>query len=274
LVYLLCAAAAAAAVLAGCAAAARDQRPGGRMLRLALPMRGGYAPEYTILCMEARGPEGARMVELMAKGLKNLRGLDPNLVRVERKGDTARLYYGRYRGVPDKRIDQFVPPPKAREDMRLIRNLASGTARPFLFATIVEIPPPDVGPPEWDLRNAPGVYTLQICYCIDKPGWPNRKEVAVAICKALREEGEEAWYWHGPKASVVTVGHFDESAIVRMPDGTIRYSDEVHALQNKREEFKYNTENGQIVYRIIGGRRIAAPSVLIEIPRNGSDQSK
>jgi len=264
-------AAAAWLTLAGCAPRPTAQQAEGFRVRLPLISR-GYAPSYTILCMTMRGAEGARTVELLAQSLRNVKGLDAKQVRTDSRGDMHRLFYGTYRGVPHKLTDQFAPPAEAKRDLALIRSLVTGQVQPFLLARIVEMPTPDVGPPEWNLKNAPGIYTLQICYCFDKPDLPNRKEVAVAICRALRKEGEEAWYFHGDRISIVTVGHFGESALIRTPDGKVRYSDAVIRLQNKREEFKYNTECLRKVYRIVGGKRIAAPSVLIRIPRESTDE--
>jgi hypothetical protein len=95
----------------------------------------------------------------------------------------------------------------------------------------------------------------------------------VEICNALREQGEEAWYLHDDRISVVTVGHFDESAVEKDPEGKpVRYGPAVQALQNKREEFKYNTECFQKVVHVIGNQRITAPSVLIEIPREKKNE--
>jgi hypothetical protein len=243
---------------------------GGRLGGLKLPGLGGgsYATIYTIQCMESLGPDGARMVELMAKGLRNVQGLDARLVQTETAGAISRLYYGAYKGEARKEADQFVPPQAARDDLAMIRSMVSGQMQPFQLATIVEMPTPDPGPPEWNLKNAPGVYSLQITYCFDKPGLPNHKEVAVEICKALRQQGEEAWYLHNERVSVVTVGHFDESAIETNAQGQpVRYSPAVAALQNKREEFKYNTECLRKVVHVMGGKRIAASSVLIRIPK-------
>ncbi len=245
-----------------------DTKTKGSGLKLPSLIGGSYATTFTIQCMEAAGPDGARMVDLMAKGLRNVQGLDANLVQVQAKGKSNRLYYGAYKGVPRKESDEFVAPDKARQDLTLIRSMASGQAQPFQLARIVEAPTPDPGPAEWNLKTAAGLYTLQITYVFDKPGLPNHKEVAVEICKALRQEGEEAWYLHDDRISVVTVGHFDESALVKGPDGKVTgYSPAVIALQNKREEFKYNTECLRKVTHVIGKERIVAPSQLIQIPK-------
>jgi hypothetical protein len=270
-----------AAKPAGQTPARKDAGKPAALLKLPGFTGGDYATTFTILCMEAKGPDGARLVEQMAAGLRNVKGLDPKLVRVDSANQKHRLFYGACKGQVDKATDQFVAPPKAREELNLIRGMECtdtrlGTMRPFQLATIVDMPSPDPGPAEWDLRNAQGLYTLQICYCFDKPGLPNHKDVAVAICKALRERGEEAWYLHNDRVSVVTVGHFDASAVQKDADGKLSYSPAVIALQNKREEFKYNTENLQKVSRVIAGQRITSPSMLIYIrePANDSAGSK
>jgi hypothetical protein len=244
-------------------------RDGGGLFGLKLPTFGSdeYRTTFTIQCMEMQGGRRRALVEQWAEGLRHVAGLDAELVRVKHEPNKSLLYYGSYRGEVKPGSDQFVPPEKARQDLAMLRGLANGQMQPFQLAMIVEKPTPNPGPAEWDLHNAPGTYTLQITYCFDKPGLPNHKQVAVDICKALRDQGEEAWYYHpDERRSVVTVGHFDESAIEEGPDGNLRYSAEVLALQNKREEFKYNTECLRKVYRVIGENRLAAPSVLIEIP--------
>ncbi len=265
---------------AGCAsmnrdgASSPDGSAGGGLFGLKMPSFSSnrYATTFTILCMEVHGDSARRIVEQWASGLRHTQGLRPDLVQTQHEPGTSRLYYGAYRGQPNEASDQFRPPPQARQELALLRDMVNGSMQPFRLAMIVEKPTPNPGPPEWDLRNAPGKYTLQITYCFDKPGLPNHKQVAVDICKALRDQGEEAWYYHpDERRSVVTVGRFDESAVLTGPDGTARYSPAVVALQNKREEFKYNSECMRKVYRVIGGQRLAAPSVLIEIPRESTN---
>jgi hypothetical protein len=278
----------AAWLMAGCAAAPAGGKPArpssadsakaasGKTLGLKLPSLtgGSYATTFAILCMEAKGPDGARMIDRMAQSLRNVQGLDPKLVQTQTKGNVSRLYYGAYRGEARKDTDQFSPPEKARQDLALIRSMGTDrNGQPFQLASIAEAPTPDPGPAEWNLQNAPGLYTLQITYVFDKPGLPNHKDVVVEICKALREQGEEAWYLHGDRISVVTVGHFDESSIEKDAEGKpIGYGYAVRALQNKREEFKYNTECLRKVVRVIGNQRITAPSTLIQIPRESKNE--
>ena len=92
----------------------------------------------------------------------------------------------------------------------------------------------------------------------------------MAIVRQLRKEGEQAYYYHGPSNSLVCVGSFGESAIIEDPRRRSRqYSSQVIRYQNRREEFKYNTEWLQKVYtRRGGGPRLSEPSFLVPIPRD------
>ncbi len=91
----------------------------------------GYATVYTILCMETHGPDGARMVDQLAKGLRNVKGIDAKLVKVDGDGQKTLLYYGAYRGQVNKALDTFVAPQKAHDDINLIRGMTYRNMRPI-----------------------------------------------------------------------------------------------------------------------------------------------
>src|SRR5262249_18469567 len=128
-----------------------------------------------------------------------------------------------------------------RGDLDLIRGLAVGDKYPFFSARVRPKPIPDEGPPEWDLRNAKCVYTLNVGVTKATPTMENYKEAAVEWVKDLRERGFEAYYYHSPERplSSVCVGTFSEDALIVEPDGHRHYSDAVESLRAK-EEFKYN----------------------------------
>ena len=94
-------------------------------------------------------------------------------------------------------------------------------------------------------------------------------EGAVEIVKQLRREGVEAYYYHGPAKSIVTVGTFDESAMYDDPKlGQKRYNRDVLRLMHSREDFKYNTEWLQkVVKRRNDGPPVVQRSLLVAIPR-------
>jgi len=224
---------------------------------------------WTILCLEAGDPQRQANVEALADGLRRLKELDRSQVRVEHGPQVSRIYYGTYYGSTDRATGRWRLDPRCARDVRHIRSLSVGEAMPFLMAKPTPRPTAREDPPEWDLRNAAGMYTLQICYCINKPGFPDRREGAVAIVRQFRSEGEQAYYYHGSVKSLVCVGSFDGSAVIADGQGRYRYSEEVVELQNRREDFQFNTEWLQKVYRIgPDGQRSAAKSFLVEIPRD------
>ena len=224
---------------------------------------------WTILCLEASDQQHRTNTEALADGLRNCRQLDRAKVTVQHDSHVSRIYYGTYRNVPDKRTGSPRPEPRCAKDLRFIRSLAVGTGYPFIYARPMPAPTDQTGPPQWDLRRTHGVYSLQICYCNDKPGFPDRRQGALAIVRQLRQEGAEAYYYHGPLRSLVCVGIFDAAAVTETGTGIRRYRQDVIDLQNSREEFKYNTEWLQKVYRILPDRkRQVQYSFLVEIPRS------
>ena len=90
--------------------------------------------------------------------------------------------------------------------------------RLFNKAMVVPLPEKDVGPPEWDLKNARGVYSLLVAIFNNDPEkhYYGRKKIAVAYCKQLREQGFEAYYNHDASQSHVTIGVFPASAVARI----------------------------------------------------------
>ena len=111
-----------------------------------------------------------------------------------------------------------------------------------------------------DLRAAPeGTYfSLQIAR-FESEDNSVRKTQALAYTKQLRDEGSEAYYYHGPNMSVVTVGSFKDAVLrvgrvtkradgskrLVLPTPSTRYSPQVEALQKKHP---YHLLNGRKLY--------------------------
>ncbi len=88
------------------------------------------------------------------------------------------------------------------------------TPPPFLFAIIVPDPSLSPGEPQWDLRHARGAYTVMVeVYFDPEEGRILRRHAAAQRAAELREQGVEAYYFHGHKNSIVTVGLFPENSI-------------------------------------------------------------
>jgi len=84
----------------------------------------------------------------------------------------------------------------------------------FAMAKIVPAPGLDMGPPEWMLTNdTPEVrYTLVVAQFYSQVGYREPEKYAVEYCTQLRNRGYEAFLYHTPAKSYVTLGDFPESA--------------------------------------------------------------
>ena len=84
----------------------------------------------------------------------------------------------------------------------------------FALGKIVPALGIDMGPPEWMLaNNTPDVrYTLVVAEFFSQPGYREPEKYAVEYCTQLRDEGYEAFLYHTPAKSYVTIGNFPESS--------------------------------------------------------------
>jgi hypothetical protein len=168
---------------------------------------------WTILCSEIGGPghvEQAR--QLKAQLIKSTGMRDWHLLHRE---EGTMLYYGYYKSYTD---------PKAKADRAKIDAMTNQQGdRPFRLATLTPLDAADPnGPAEWNLANAKGYWTLQIAAYKDSP---ERKQYAVDAVRTAREQGVEAYYYHGESMSLVCVGTWPREA-VRLADEGIRAGDQ------------------------------------------------
>jgi hypothetical protein len=70
--------------------------------------------------------------------------------------------------------------------------------------------PDPAAPPEWNLANSKGFWTIQIAAYKDSP---DRKQAAVEAVKEARQQGIEAYFYHGETVSSVCVGAWPKEAI-------------------------------------------------------------
>ena len=123
--------------------------------------------------------------------------------------------------------------------------------------------------PQYDLKNVPRdrskLYTLQIGF-YDTEFGDDFRQAAEKAAAALREEGEEAYYFHGPQRSSFTIGAFGkDAATINESTGEPVYSAQVQALQQK---YPYNLANGRTLNERRGGVVTPQPSFLVEIPND------
>lgn len=246
--------------------------------------KAGDSEVWTIECNEYAGENSRAMADNMAAALKKVEGLKADAVRVDRHEDRYRVLYGSY---PLKYVQAKVSKDsqvqgdlvidlsdEIKRDLRLVRSLALGEEYPFFSARPIPEPAKDVGPPEWDLRTAKGVYTLNVGVTYNTPTMHNHEEAAVEWVRVLREQGYQAYYYHAPDGgrTSICVGTFGDDALVTGPDGKSQYSEAVQALR-KQGDFQYNLENGLRIYRKAVNpdtgqpERIANWSFLVKIPQ-------
>ncbi len=245
--------------------------------------RAGDKEAWTIECNEFIGPGHVNTADTMATALKRVSGLRAERVRVDHLDDRSRVYYGSYElSYAETKVDSdrhargdlvIQLSDEIKTDLDFIRKLAMGEQFPFFSARPVPEPRPDVGPSEWNLQNARGVYTLHVGVTYPTPTLHDYKSAAIEWVKDLRNRGYEAYYYHDPERpqTSICVGSFGADALVDTGEGRSGYSAAVRALREK-EELKYNLENGHIMHRIAAdesGKRVRMPnwSFLVEIPR-------
>jgi hypothetical protein len=130
---------------------------------------------------------------------------------------------------------QYVDPKGviAQEDLQQTRRLRLDGRTPFELAELV-----DLGGTTFltdsplDLSRHPGKYSLMIGYYDARLGEDYRL-AAEEVAQMLRERGEEAYVYHVPDKSAVTIGLFDVDAFATGDDGQRTYSQAVREVQQK-----------------------------------------
>lgn len=168
----------------------------------------------------------------------------------------ALIVYGRYAEPGEDR---------AQSDLASIRAKEVEGRTPFARAIMVptgETAAATTPPARHDLRGAkkllgPGaVYTLQIgVYAREDKRRPSASDreafqkAAEQAVERLRREGEQAFFYHGPNGSMVTVGVFDDTDL----DTSVTPPLESARLKAMRERHPNNLLNGRGVREMIRG---------------------
>lgn len=227
--------------------------------------------EWTIFCCELTGPYHDQNCASMAQSLRQTPGISPNAVSCDDDSNNqiSRLYYGSYRRKVDADTGRRELPTQLRRDLQLIHSLGDDQSRRFFTTarTVPRVRPAGSSNPEWELTGADGSYSLQIAVFYPEAGFSESRRAAVALVAELRKEGFEAYYYHGDVQSMVTVGSFDESALIPTESGTPMLSAKVRALQASDPRFKHNYENGEVVTKRFNGTKFPSRSFLVRIPR-------
>jgi len=113
---------------------------------------------------------------------------------------------------------------------------------------------------EHDLKQFIGMYTLQVGFYDDSAGEGFREAAEEAVAK-LREDGEEAYYYHGPNRSLICIGLFTEDDLSNQGGITV-YS---RAIKELQERFPYNMANGRTLIERRGDVQREQPSFVVQI---------
>jgi hypothetical protein len=148
--------------------------------------------QLTILLAEYRGAAPTAEAWRVGKELTD-KGL-PDVFIIDGAG-VASLCTGHYDSLKDNRADEML------KAVRRIRDAAGNY--PFAGVMLVPIPEPLPQNP-WPLEQAKGPFTLHVA------SWelPGRMAKAQAYAAELRAQGFEAYVYHGPRLSIVTLGSF------------------------------------------------------------------
>jgi hypothetical protein len=162
------------------------------------------AGKTTIALMTYRNTEHAKAAKwLRDTTIKHTGWKDVYAVTYENE---SVVYRGRYKSAA-----------QARRELKGVRAYTTKIGKvPFAQASVVSLPGQDGGNPEWDLaRVTDKMYSVLVAVYMDMPAkeYYGRRQRAVAACKALREKGVEAYYYHTPSRSALCIGSFGPSAV-------------------------------------------------------------
>lgn len=227
--------------------------PGASSDAPALPGETGWA-----LVLETyKGEQAAGLAQSRVGVVADMLKRDDVAVRTRDNG--AAVVLGSYASPSDD---------KAQRDLKWVRAFQDQAGqRPYEGAFLAAPTSHDKGQsPEFDLgsaRRALGsnrpLYTLQIAV-YETPDKPEEaKRAAEQAAKVLRDSGEKAFYYHGPRRSMVTIGIFSDRDL-DANTGRAR-SPEIARL---KKAYPLNLLNGQ--YPIKTGKDTQQPSELVKVP--------
>ena len=210
-----------------------------------------HSSAWTILLETFEGSAGQEQAVNLIRDLQQ-QTRTPDLWLRNQRG-MVYVYRGRY----DRPDD-----PRAENDLRQTRLLNLADQRPFSSAYLVPIGSAEgVSSNPLDLRRFSGMYSLQVAVYDDAYG-PDFRKAAEKAANALRSDGDEAYYYHGPHRSMVTIGLFTDSDFIQR--GPVQgYGPRILELQ---EKYPYNLANGLTQIERINGQLMGEqPSFLVRV---------
>lgn len=186
----------------------------------------------------------------------------------QKRGEATCILVGSFTGPED---------PNAQAELKRVQSIEINGITPYAASYLVPAHRADLkgSIPEYNLVQAKLLYgkkaiqTLQVGVYgredVDRPTEADLKECRKAAEEAvikLRQEGEQAFYYHGPRRSMVCVGVFDLSDFdPQVP------SYKSARLRDAQKRFPYNLYNGQAIrVKRPGQAATLQPSNLVAIP--------
>ncbi len=187
---------------------------------------------------------------------------------LQKRGEATCILVGDFTGPDD---------PRAQAELDRVQAINLNGEKPYAGSYLAPPQKADLkgSIPEYNLKQArllfgkKAVQTLQVGVYgredIDRPTEADLKDCRKAAEEAvvkLRQEGEQAFYFHGPRRSMVCVGVFDLTDFdPQVP------SYKSSRLREAQKRFPYNLYNGQAIRIKKPGQSAALqPSNLVAIP--------
>lgn len=251
-------------------APAKDKSMAEEARRLFQPEASGKVARenaWTIVIVAFRGEEADQLSRLALHKVQTEGNLPGAFI--ERRGEAVVIAYGQYESGDSAR---------GVEELKRIQSMEVNGEKPFRDALLA--PPVNGsnlgGMPQINLVQAKALYGEHALYTLQvgvygrqdllHPTEEDLKEARKAAEQAamkLRQEGELAFYYHGPRMSMVTVGVFDEVDFdPQVPTA------QSSRLRDARKRFPYNLYNGAGIKERRPGQAEARmqTSTLVAIP--------
>jgi hypothetical protein len=228
----------------------------------------GAESGWSIILVVFRGEDQADLAKLALAKVQGEGGL-PEAV-IEKRGAATAIAFGHFTSGDG---------PDAVAELRRVQEMTVSGQKPYRYALLA--PPPNKADPgtipQYNLSQArvlfgdAAMYTLQVCvygredldHATEKELTEARRAAEQAALK-LRQEGEMAFYYHGPRRSMVTVGVFDSTDFdaeaptlksARLKDAMRRHPNNLYNGAGISEKRK-----GEVKGRL-------QPSMLVAIPK-------
>ncbi|MFO8012727.1 MAG: hypothetical protein R6X20_05405 [Phycisphaerae bacterium] len=220
------------------------------------------APTLTIVLLEYKGPQAVDSARRLAAELAGQGLQDVFIIKGHEHAAVCVGHFGSWKD------------PEADRTLQRVRRIRDAQGQ-YPFAGVMLMPVPEPLPENpWPVEEADGQYTLIVA------SWQNPGRMARAqdYARRLRDKGYEAYVYHGPSKSTVSVGAFgpeifDDPSKVGRPDVHPKIVDpKVKRLRQKFPTLILEGEPAPAEAKlkpyvaIIPGRRAAAPATPHDLP--------